>query len=246
MFKKKNNHYFFQTLQKYQNVVHGISTTSFGNMDYRFGNRVEVDKNRQHFFSLLNILQENVIEMDQVHGTNVVIVEKKDRGEVIPKTDSLITNQKNIFLMIKTADCIPIIFFEPKKLVLAVCHAGFLGTVEKIFFHTIFAMINNFNCRTKDILTIIGPSICPQCFTVKNNFLTLLPEWKKFLKPRGTRTSVDFKNFTLENLKKIGIPTKNIHTTDICTFENEEFYSHRRSQFKSLPEDRFATVVGLK
>jgi YfiH family protein len=233
------------SLLGFKNINHGISSRQFGNMDFRYGDKTVVKKNRQNFYGLLGIAAKNVIEMDQVHGTKTVIVGKEDRGETIPKTDSLVTNQKDTYLLLKIADCLPIIFFDPRHQVVAVSHAGFLGVVEKIFFHTIFSMINNFNCRIKDILTFIGPSICSQCFTVKNNFLTLLPEWQKFLKPRGTRTSVDFKNFTQENLIKIGILKKNLFVSDICTFESKELYSHRRSQLKNLPEGRFATVVGL-
>ncbi len=214
-------------------------------MDYRYSSKEEVKKSRLNFFKKLNIFPANIIEMDQVHGTKTVVVGQRDRGEAIAKTDSLVTNQKNTYLLIKVADCLPIIFFDPKKQVIAVCHAGFLGTVEKIFFHTLFTMIKNFGCQLESIQVFIGPSICSQCFAIKKRFLSLLPEWEKFTRKKGGKVSIDFKAFAIENFKKIGIPQKNLHPINICTFENKDFYSHRRSTQKKQPEARFLTVVGL-
>lgn len=89
-----------------------------------------------------------------------------DRESRIPATDALVTNQPGICLMVLSADCVPVLLFEPEKRVVAAVHAGWRGTAANIVVETVRVMQENFGCDPQRVVAAIGPSIGKCCFEV--------------------------------------------------------------------------------
>ena len=89
-----------------------------------------------------------------------------DRESRIPATDALVTNQPGICLMVLSADCVPVLLFEPEKRVVAAVHAGWRGTAANIVVETVRVMQENFGCDPQRVVAAIGPSIGKCCCEV--------------------------------------------------------------------------------
>lgn len=196
-----------------------FSKVSDGNMDFRFGSREEVLKNRQKFFKKLDINSKEVAEVQQVHGTKVLAIEKIPNPAT--EADGLITSKTNIYLMLKVADCMAVALFDPKNQVIALVHVGWQGLEKRIIENAVKKLINNFGSNSQDFLVQISPSIGPCCYRINL--------WGK----------------ASEQLIKLGVLEKNINNPQICTYHTEDYFSHRRSEDKNLSEGRFVTILGF-
>lgn len=230
-------------------VRHGISTRLRGlseppyhslNLALHVGDDVNhVLKNRQHFCSALNMNPEKVVTAEQVHGSKIAIVTEADIGkgafaysESLAATDALITAVPEIPLMLFFADCVPVIIFDPRQKVIAVCHAGWRGTVDKIAQKTILNMESNFGTAPQDCLVGIGPSVGSCCYEVdaavaakvQANFA----DWQQLLRPNDLRWQLDLWAANRAQLHEIGVLKQNILNSGICTSCNVDlFFSYR-------------------
>jgi len=218
-----------------------------GNLSFNRGEKKSVIKNRQKIAHNLGIHLSQIYEGDQIHGNNIVIIGKeKKHNNHFPKTDGLITNLNEIFLMIKVGDCFPVVFFDSIKKVIAVVHVGWRGATQKIFLEALLLMVNKFNCRPENIKVGIGPGIRQCCFIHKDFIQKKLPEWKNYIVKTKKNISVDLPAFVKDKLFLYGIKKKNIKDSKICTVCNNNFYSHYRSQRLGESEGRQAMIIGVR
>ena len=155
-------------------------------------------------------------------------------------TDALITNQRDIALALNFADCVPIIFYDPIKKIIASAHAGWRGTVAKIGVKTVEKMVENFSCNPEDIIALIGPCIGKCCFEVKEDVLkelkaslpltpTLSPKERGSTKNAFINSHADLKLINKFQLLASGI--KKIDVCEYCTScSNELFFSYRKEK----------------
>ncbi len=182
-----------------------------------------ISKRKQDFFAF----------SEQVHGNNVLIVKQSDlnfnnRYKIYKNVDGLVTKEKNIFLVVKTADCIPIFFFEPENKIIGVAHAGREGTRLNIV-KSVIQKIVELGAQKDSILVEIGPAICRKHYKVSQEIFqqfvleTEIPQkkWK-----------LDLKKIIFSQLIKEGIQKKNIINDKICTFEDKNYFSYRRDKTK--------------
>lgn len=252
MFKKTSKGFWeLPKLTQQKGLLHGFSSIELGNMSFQYSDRWSVLTNREKFIQRLVGQEVPLVSLRQTHSTKVIVINQRELKFAITNPeategDGLITQLKNVCLMIKTADCLPIIIYDPKNQAVALVHAGWEGVVGKIFYQAIILMNKKYNTKICDLLVGIGPSICQNCYTIKaGEIYQQLPEWKRFLKKKREIVFPDLVGFTVDALKKIGINGKNIEIADICTKENKEFFSHRLSPEERKPEARFATIVCL-
>lgn len=181
-----------------------------------------------------------VITAHQVHGTEVAVV--TDPGttrEELEGYDALITNVKGCAIGIRTADCIPVLLYDPVHEAVAAIHSGWRGTLNRISQKTIFKMHDTFGTSPEDIKAVIGPGICRKCFQVgeevvnyfKGNGIDIEPiySWdgpKKSGMKGGHH--LDLIEETRLMLIETGVPEKSIQLSGICTYEDENYYSARR------------------
>jgi YfiH family protein len=186
--------------------------------------------------------------MEQVHGTNIAIVTEHDLApidsvKVVPGVDGLITAQRDVYLFAKTADCLPIIYFDPKEKVLGLAHAGWRGIVGKLPALMIGAMVHRFGCQPENIMVGIGPCLDKSANLVPPPLVQeQLPEWRHFLHQEDELVRVDLVGFTLKQLLQVGVMEANIEVGGMCTAQQpEEFFSDRNGD-----RGRFATIIGRR
>lgn len=234
-------------------IIHGFSTKDHGNMAYKYGKKDDVSRNRLQFARLVGLDTEKVVQMDLVHGTKVAVVTSQDSGSLTqPKyqkeTDAVITSDRRVALWLLTGDCPPYIFYDPRKMVIALAHSGWKGTVGKIVPKTVETMVNHFHCNIADILVGIGPSIEKCCYiNLRPTLQESLSEWLKFATNINKRTArVDLNGFTINELGEIGLPRKNIFYSNFCTQDHsDKFFCSQEETAGKAPPGRFATVIQM-
>ena len=226
MRKTRDGFYVLEKFAQIPNLLHGFSSVDFGNMSFVHGEKNRVLANRARFACSLGLDPKSIISVRQDHGNNILLVTSassiKQTEEIV--ADGLITNQKNVALLIKTADCLPILLFDPQKEVIGLIHAGWKGVVSKIHLKAIANLKDNFNCQPENIIVGIGPAICSGCY----------------------RGKIDLLEAVLADYQGLGLKKENIEMAEVCTFENKDFYSHQRSKILGEPEGRFATIYEIK
>ncbi len=195
------------------------SKISDGNMSLKYGDVKTALENKLKFYEKLKINPKNILEINQVHGNTVIVV--NNISDFKREGDALITNRADIFLMIKTADCLPISLFDPINNAIGLIHAGYKGLEKGIIKKIIDGMKRNFRSDPKNLVVQFGPSIGPCHYR--------LDLWK------------DAENQFI----KSGILKTNITNPKICTYENKQYFSHRRSVETNCEEGRFVTILGL-
>ena len=146
--------YQLSKLLKHSELFHAFSTIDEGNMAnsilgevYDFEKTVE---NRRKLFLKFNIPMEKCVAMWVLGGNGVEIAKASDAGasmvdyQKAVKTDALLTDKKGLFIMLLTADCLPVIVYDPKKMVIGVVHAGWSGVNLNIAQNVVGKLIKSY------------------------------------------------------------------------------------------------------
>lgn len=244
MFRRtKKGYYFSEKLKKQSGLIHGFSTKKFGDCN-------PLDKqnwqNISQFLATLGLKKENLVLMEQVHGKRIKKVGQEDRGQILPGIDGLVANEKGLILGIKTADCLPILFFDPKAKIVGAVHAGWQGVLKKIPQKMIEMMIR-LGSLPEEIVIAIGPYIRSCCYDINAQRKKRFE--KEFDSPKGmeirrkNKTYLDLSVPTILQLNHSGALNKNIDLANLCTAcRDKEFYSYRREVEKA---GRILSVISL-
>lgn len=230
----------------------GVSTGIFSSMNFGADTSPYRDEpanileNYKRIAEGIGVDPHSMVVSRQVHKTNIRVVEEADRGKgaFIPtdyeEIDGLITNKPEITLVTKYADCVPLYLVDPKRRAIGLTHSGWRGTVKKIGKITVEAMQQSFGCRPEDIIAVVGPSICADCYEIGEE---VAEEFKKAFMQQGNAKILT----TKENGKyqcdlwaanravfeEAGLKPENIHISGVCTCCNSELlFSHRKTQGK--------------
>jgi len=234
----KDNVYKFNKFASYPDLVHGFSTRVFGSM------RPKHDEHKESmakFAAALDIPVEKIVTMGQKHTNVVYTVTDKDLGQVIPETDSLATTSANIFLGVVTADCLPILIYDPNKKIVAAIHAGWRGLFSEVIKKTIEIFVQH-DSQLQDLVVGIGPCIRSCCYEIAEdhkNKLSEKPEWGKYIIERDGKLFLDLPRAAVEQLVNLGIKIENIEDGDYCTFEHDDVNSKRKEG------DDFGEIIGV-
>ena len=178
----------------------------------------------------------NAVLSRQIHSDIVLKAEGKNRGaglyaDPMPDCDGLVTNEKGLALVIFTADCTPILFWDPVTGAVGAAHAGWRGTAKAIGARTVEAMVKYYGAKPENIRAAIGPNIGRCHFEtgedVKEAMLAAFgEEARPFIKPFGEKFHVDLKGINEMVLKSAGVG--HIDVSDVCTVCSPELlWSHR-------------------
>lgn len=191
---------------------------------------------------------DRLLFLHQVHGTDGLII--FDSNQIKPyKTDGdyLITRLCRTGIGIMTADCLPIVFYDPIKNVIAVAHAGWRGSVQEIGVVTLQNMHKNFGTIAKDVQVFFGPSAKQCCYAVDELFGNNLAGHEygaKTLQTRDQKLYFDLPLFNKLQLEKAGILPENINLDyNVCTLCDNRFFSYRK---QGAQAGRQMTVACLK
>mgnify|MGYP001594862008 FL=1 len=258
--------WFFQNLFKFEEICHFVSTRIGGfsnppydslNLGFHVGDKPDmVLKNRKRLAKSLEIPLHNFILARQVHDCNVKIVTDDSRGSgafdydtAVSATDAMVTDIPNICLMVLHADCVPILFFDMKKKVIGVAHAGWKGTIRMVAQNTVKVLKEEFNCLPKDILAGIGPSIGPCCYEVGPEVIAQIDKsfhnkGRYIRESSGGMGYFDLWEANKIQLVEMGITEKNIEVAEVCTRCNHTiFFSYRHQRGET---GRFGAGIMLK
>lgn len=183
----------------------------------------------------LGFNENNVALTAQVHGDTVRIVEKG--GSVFDRVhfscDALITNRPDIALFVFTADCVPILLYDPAARCIGAVHAGWRGTANGILEKTVSMMSSQYGSKPSGLLAAIGPSIGRCCFEVDLSVYDALkktyPEIGSYADLKGDKYYPDLKELNRVMLERCGVPAEKISVSSECTkCDPSMFWSHRR------------------
>lgn len=182
-----------------------------------------------------------VVTGHQVHGTEIAVVtDPQTPREQLEGYDALITDVKGCAIGVRTADCIPVLLYDPEKEAVAAIHSGWKGTLNRISQKTIVKMQTRFGTRPENLKAVIGPGICRKCFQVGEEVANLFKGVGIDIDPiytwdgprqEGTMKGGHHLDLIEENrllLIESGVPAGNIQVSGLCTYEDERFFSARR------------------
>lgn len=194
--------------------------------------------NQENIFESLSqvmeIAEEKIYRAKQVHGTDILIVDNQNYEDVIKEEkDGLITNIKGIALATYHADCVPIYFYDSKKEIIGLAHAGWKGTLNNISKSIIDGMVKHFKSSVEDISVAIGPSIGKCCYEIGHDveklFMDKFYKEKSIIEKKDSKLYLDLVEANKINLIKLGIEEENIFYSGFCTSCNiDSLYSYRK------------------
>lgn len=215
--------------------------TSVHNSDWKYGNR-NWKKNYSELASILKISANDISTTFQTHTNNIRIIKNEHRGEGVDRQtsikdyDGIITKEKNLLLCSFEADCVPVYFYDKNKKVIAMVHSGWRGTSDLICKNAVSEMKSHFDCNPKDIVAVIGPCACKNCYEVgaelKEKFLVNFKDEldKIFIPKSENKYNLDLPLAIQITLEKSGLLGQNIYSVDKCTIESLSLCSFRRTK----------------
>ncbi len=156
-----------------------------------------------------------------------------ERKRTLEGIDSIISNVKDVTMGISTADCIPVIVYDPKHHAAAAIHAGWKGTLLRIVSKTMQEMHRVYDTNPSDCSAVIGPGISQESFEVGQEVVEAFSEagfeMENYVIIK-TKPHIDLKAINKTLLISTGVLPDNIFVSDIDTFTDERFFSARREQ----------------
>ncbi len=228
-------------------TAHGFSTRLGGvsqghlaslNLGCHRGDRAEcLRENYRRFCAAAGVGGRGLVMANQVHGTAVRPVTEADvKPDLLAETpfeaDGLVTDVPGVTLVVFSADCVPILLFDPVRQVAAACHAGWRGTAGAIAAHAVRAL-EGYGSRPADIRAAIGPAIGPCCFETDGDVPQAMERALGALagpciRPDGEKWRVDLKELNRAVLLEAGLEAGHIDVSDACTCcGHERYWSHR-------------------
>ena len=206
-----------------------------------------VRKNQEALCAALPSYPQELVIPFQTHSTNSLIIDEtylnatySERQSMLQGVDALITDIPGCCICISTADCIPISLYDKLRRVVAVVHAGWRGTVNRILASTLHRMQAAYGTEGKDIIASIGPGISLASFEVGDEVYEAFRtenfpmEYISVWKPETHKYHIDLWAANHLQLSDFGVPSQQIENAGICTYQQyEDFFSARRLGIKS-------------
>lgn len=225
------------------------TTKDQGNFGYISGaNKTKVTQNRLKLCQNLNLDPKNCLAVNQVHSAD--IYNPTSNFKIIstitnPTTqaDGIFTTNQNHSLFLSTADCLPIVLYNPNPFAIALVHAGWLGLDRGVLSQAI-KHFKQAHCKPQNIKAYIGPGISSQSYIVESPQQANSSKWRPFIKQvTKDQYAVDIKAFAVSQLINLSLLKQKIHQSQIDTFTSKELYSHRQTKINQAKPGRFATIV---
>jgi len=245
----------YKIFEKYNEIAHfcttrqgGISVgnyASFNLSPFSGDDMSAVFENQSKLAEWLGIDADKIILPFQIHGTEVKEITDhffglayEGKRDYLNGVDAIFTRIPKVCIGVSTADCVPILFYDPSKQVVAAAHAGWRGTCGRIAEKTIKALVEAYHCQPSDILVTIGPFISAKVYEVGqevvDNFEGAGFNIPEIVEIRNKSIYLDLWKANQQSLLKAGVAAENIEVAGICTFiEHERFFSARRLGIKS-------------
>ncbi len=251
---EKNSNFFMNTLLEklkfdqfeiFPELIHAVSPRCFKNdqgeiEEFSFQSNDQTGKPDEHvkfFLESLGIENQNFFSVNQVHGNNIFILDDPSLSfcEVRKiSADALLTNIPGNPIGIFTADCLPVLIYDPRLKVIGAIHAGRRGSAQSIVLMSVGEMIRVYGSRPSDLVMGIGPAIGGCCYEVGEDciqpFKEMYPD-EKGLFGTGLRGNYFLDLVAVNKVEgvKAGLLPENIFSMGHCTCcSSRNLFSYRR------------------
>ncbi|CAK7028043.1 MAG: Polyphenol oxidase [Desulfovibrio sp.] len=204
-----------------------------GNISFSVGDEAAhvADNRRSLLASLKTQGMSQWAELVQVHGDVMAFEPQPVACDALPaeEGDGMATDRPGLGLLIKTADCQPVLLAHRSGRYVAAMHAGWRGNRCDFPLTGVVRFCEHYDLRPQDVFAVRGPSLGPGMA----EFVNFDREWGAQFRPwfdEESRT-MDLWSLTRHQLMLAGLPARNIFGLDICTASNnEQFFSYRRAK----------------
>ena len=205
--------------------------------------------NRSKIARFFKLTDSSLSSLYQCHSADCVVLSATDSYKIPPRADALVTKESGLILSVLTADCTPVLFYDPVSQVIGAAHAGWKGAISGIL-HTTLTKMEYLGANKNTLCAAIGPTLSVKYFEVKEDFLAMLKDKgindKELLEQRNNKTYFNLSLFITKQLQSFGV--QNIENLNLCTYDLEDlFFSYRRSAHKKEPDyGRLMSAIVLK
>jgi polyphenol oxidase len=175
---------------------------------------------------------DRMVRMSQVHGDRVAVVAAP--LEDIPVADGMVTDATGLGLLVRVADCVPVILADPDAGVVGVAHAGRPGLAAGIVPSTVARLRDS---GAREIVAWLGPRVCGRCYEVPEQMRAEVAD----AAPAAWSTTswgtpaLDVGAGVASQLRDAGVDVIDLTAGDStwCTRENTDLFSYRRQGQRS-------------
>tara|TARA_Y100000590_G_C15707315_1_gene1009093 strand:+ start:1885 stop:2649 length:765 start_codon:yes stop_codon:yes gene_type:complete len=250
--------FFSKKLKKFENIQHcffskknGFSKGLYKSLNCGIGSndkKKNVLKNLKFVSKKIGCKKESLITLNQKHSNDVIYFKNENSVKNKLIGDAIVSKVKNVGIGILTADCTPILFYDPKKNIIGCAHAGWKGAFNGIIQNTV-KKFNQLGSKNKHLIVAVGPCIKQNNYEVKidffEKFISQNYENARFFSElkKNDRYNFDLRGYINKELHNLRI--KNIENIELDTFSKKNlFYSYRRSiQNKEKDYGRCISVI---
>lgn len=176
----------------------------------------------------------------QVHGDRILLV-SAPMADQEKEADGLVTNQRKLALVIRTADCIPVFFLASTSPAVGLVHAGWRGIQKGIIFRMIEFLDRYFGAPSRSLRVALGPAIRESCYEVGEEFADYFPD---FVRRKESKYYCDLPGVVKKQLVDMNIPPFSIIDSGLCTVcSGEQFFSARR---EGIQTGRLLSAIMLR
>jgi len=212
-------------------LVHGFGTRRFKESDFR------KKKEWQDF---------KLIFLDQIHSDFIHLIDKSPPKKL--KGDSLVTKLPSLLLIVRTADCLPVLIVDESRKVIAAVHCGWRGSAKRVIQKAVEKMKVHYGADPASLLVGLGPCIGFECYEVGGDvFENLMKEGhpQEFFRPHPLREGkyfFDLRGANLSQALSLGVKEENVFSIERCTHCDQNFLSFRRDKKAA----RMLSFIGIK
>ncbi|MFF9212747.1 MULTISPECIES: peptidoglycan editing factor PgeF [unclassified Streptomyces] len=188
-----------------------------------------VTTNRELAAKSLGLDAARVVWMNQVHGTDVAVVEEPWGDAPVPRVDAIVTARRGLALAVLTADCTPVLLADPVAGVAAAAHAGRPGMVAGVVPAALRAMMD-LGADPSRIVARTGPAVCGRCYEVPEEMRAEVAavEPAAYAETSWGTPAVDVSAGVHAQLERLGVRDR--EQSPVCTRESRDHFSYRRDR----------------
>ncbi len=234
--------YFSKKLKNFKNLKHcffsrknGFSKELYDGLNCGLGSgdkKENVLKNLNFVSQKIGCKNELLITLNQTHSNKVIYFDNIASVKNKLSGDAIVTKLKNVGISILTADCVPILLYDPQKKIIGCIHSGWKGALNGVIKNTI-EKFKELNSNIENLFVAVGPCIGKNSYEVKsdfyNKFINENNNYIKFFeKTNINKYFFDLRGFINQKISDLNV--KNIENIELDTFSaKESFFSYRRS-----------------
>ena len=180
----------------------------------------------QSVAAFAGVADERLRLLHQVHGRQVVAAAARGTGAADrPEADAIISDDPSLALVVRVADCAPILLGDRRLGVAAAVHAGWRSTMQRIAGEAVRALNEAYGAKPDDLVAAVGPSLGPCCgemgeevveaFRREGHTEASIERW--FVRQPGQRPHFDLWRANRDQLEAAGVPPESIHLSGLCS-----------------------------